>query len=388
MILAFPLVIISVKVLGPLIFLLLAIMGIYIAISEKLSPFSMEDIRLFSWITFGYFLVMLFSVVLSNEPTNSWIHLSRKSQFLMAPFVVLAFYKVDISIKTFLNSVKVGTIIIGLIVSVQYLLGYGGGRLSGMFNPNTFGDLAVLMTLFTIVGVKEESIKEFRWSLIALFFGVVAIVMSNSRGAILSFMIVLLLYAILMHKVLPHMRKRSWIAVAVGVTTFITISLGVGITDKRVEIVQTQIEQWKIGDNLTSSVGVRLEMYQSGIKAFLDSPLVGYGYRNSTAVASRYANQDAKEAIYRYTHLHNEYLTNMVSAGIIGLLSLLILLGVPLVSSIRVLHRDSIFPFALMGVLLVVGYATLGVTHGMLEWEYENSFYIYFLAYLMPKLWR
>ncbi|HIP62199.1 MAG TPA: O-antigen ligase family protein, partial [Sulfurovum sp.] len=334
----------------------------------------------------GYFLVMVLSVTLSNELNNDWIHLSRKILFMTAPFVAIALYQAHIPLKYMLVGIKVGTITIGTIVILQYLLGYGSTRLSGMFNPNTFGDLATLLTLFSIVNVKVESYKEFSFSLVALSFGVTAIVMANSLGATLSFGILLFMYALLMHVFMPHNRMRSWIAVLVGIIAFASIFSSIGMMQKRIDTAQIHAQQWKEGNDSRSSVGVRLEMYTLGLEAFKDSPWIGYGYYNANVVASRYANEDAREKIAGYSHLHNEFLTNMVSAGVIGLVALLLLFGVPLVVFIRAFEQESTFAYAMMGVLLVIGYAVLGMTHGMLEWEYENSFFLFFLAYTMVSI--
>ena len=386
LLLAFPIVIISIKVAGPLIYLLLSLLGIYVAMSRRVSPFQTKELSAFSWLTLTYFMVMALSIALSNEPTNSWMHLGRKLQFLLAPFVVLAIFSVDISMDRFVRYIKAGAIVIGLIVSLQYLYDSSGGRFAGMFNPNTFGDLATMLTLFSVIRVTEESREEFWLSLVALVSGTVAVVMSGSRGAELSFFVMLLIYALVMHWMAPRGRSRSWISAAVAIVTFVTIYLGTGTDNKRFSIIETQVAQWSSEDDSSSSVGVRLEMYRSGLRAFADSMIIGYGYRNSTAVASRYTDDQAKEHIASYTHLHNEYITNMVSAGILGLVSLLLLLGIPLLISIRSLGDENRFCYAMMGVILISGYATLGITHGMLEWEYENSFFLLFLAYLMPKL--
>lgn len=386
LVLAFPISIISIKILGPLIYVILAIIGIQISISKRVSPLSIKETKLFSWITLIYFIIMVLSVMMSSEPTNSWIHLARKLQFLIAPFVILAIYNADIKIDNLLKSIKIGVVLIGLIVSTQYIMEPNNPRLSGMFNANTFGDLASVMTIFTISGIKSENKKSFLLSLFALSCGTIAVVLSASRGSIISFMVMLFIYAILVHKVIPDKQKDSWIAVFVALMTFFVAYTGAGVANKRFSIIHAQVSQWDNGDNETSSVGVRLEMYKSGLKAFVDSPIIGYGYRNSTAVASRYADKKAKDAIKKYSHLHDEYINHMVNAGIVGLLSLLALLFVPLSLSLKSISNHNAFPYALMGITLVSGYATLGITHGMFQWEYENSFYLFFLAYIMSKI--
>jgi O-antigen ligase len=387
LILAFPIVIISVKILGPLIYVLLALIGIYRMIEKRVSPFSIPELKLFSWITFGYFLVMVFSVVLSSEPTNDWVHLSRKAQFLIAPLVGIALYYTNVSFKRLVLSVKIGTVTIGMIVLIQYIIGGYGVRLSGMFNPNTFGDIAVILTLFSIVCIEKETQREFALSLVATGLGSIAIAMSSSRASILTFFVMLCIYIFIIYKANMLQKKRSWIMIFVAILFFMGAVAATGVATQRISIVENEIKMWKSGSNSTGSVAVRLEMYRSGLRAFQNAPVVGYGYRNANLVASKYA---AKEAQYdianRYTHLHNEYITNMVSAGSIGLLALLILFMMPLRVFMKKLLVKSLSSLGLMGIILVFGYMLLGVVHGMFEWEYENSFYLFFLAFSIIHL--
>jgi O-antigen ligase len=145
------------------------------------------------------------------------------------------------------------------------------------------------------------------------------------------------------------------------------------------------MHQWERGENRTSSVAARLEMYRAGIKAFLDAPVIGYGYRNANEVASRYLTGEASRDIRYYSHLHNEYLTNAVNAGIVGLVMLLILFFLPLKKFLHKLRfeRNST---AIAGVFLVLGFMLNGILHASLQWEYQNSFFVFFLGVFLLQI--
>jgi len=383
LIITFPIFIISIKVLGPLIYVLLSIIGAYYALSKRVSPLRVDEVKLFSWLALIYFIIMVLSVMLSTEPTNEWRHLSRKAQFLIAPLVGLTLYYANIPFRDILKGIKIGVLVIGSIVISQYILGNDSPRLSGMFNPNSFADMAICLTMFSIVGVKNESRREYLFTVVVLLFGVAAVVMSNSRASILSFAVMLTIFGLLANS------RRSWLIVLLAILSFFLLSSSMGTVSSRFSTVKSQIEQWEKSEDMVNSVGVRLEMYRAGVKAFLDSPLIGYGYRNANPVASRYASESAKNDITdRYTHLHNEYITTMVSAGVFGLISLLMLFLIPLRLFIGALADREMNVQALLGIMLIVGYASLGITHGMLEWEYENSFFLIFLAYVMIEINR
>jgi len=86
------------------------------------------------------------------------------------------------------------------------------------------------------------------------------------------------------------------------------------------------------------------------------------------------------------THLHNEYITNLVSAGIVGLVALLSLLFIPMTIFYQKLKNEENYYYASMGLLLCVGYATFGFTHIAFGEEHVNSFYVFFMGLLLPKV--
>ena len=379
--------VISVKVLPPLIFLLLSFIGVYIAIKDRINPFKTKQIKVFSWITIIYFFIMVCSVALSNEPSNDWTHLSRKIQFLFAPFLAVVLYKYPIKLQSLIKSIKIGTIFASSIVLIQYILG-GLGRLSGMYNPNSFADMLSLLIIFSIIDIANENRKNYSLSLLALLFGAMAIILSGARGSILSFIILIVIFMLLMSQLASFARKRIFFTGLLALVVLFGFASYTRGIYARVDLAQKQISKWENGENRTNAVGIRLEMYKAGIIAFTHSPWIGYGYRNANIVASRYASKSTKKSMQHYTHLHNEIITNMVSAGAVGLMALMLMYLCPIFLAIEAIKQNYKTHYALMVIFLTVGYMLLGMTHGMLEWEYENSFFLYFLAIGMVELSR
>ncbi len=126
-------------------------------------------------------------------------------------------------------------------------------------------------------------------------------------------------------------------------------------------------------------------MWKAGLTAAKESPWVGYGYRNANKVASEYAPSN-KRTIRNKTHLHNEYITHLVSAGILGLLALLTLLFAPIIIFYQKLKDEENYYYASAGILLCVAYATCGFTHIAFGEEHVNAFYILFMSFLLPKV--
>ena len=147
----------------------------------------------------------------------------------------------------------------------------------------------------------------------------------------------------------------------------------------------TEVQDWNSGKEIWSSNGNRMKMWKSGLSAAKGSPWFGYGYRNENKTAAVYVSKN-KDWVSVATHLHNQYITNLVSAGVIGLLSLLTLLFAPIVVFYRKLKDKGTYYYSAMGILLCVGYITFGFTHIAFGEEHINAFYVLFMGFLLPKV--
>ena len=387
LLLLFPILINSVKIFGNLILLILVVLGAYIAITERKNPFQVKELKVFSWLTVSYFGVMLFSGLVADGFNYEFHHLGRKLHFLLAPLIALAIFQVDLPLKKLLLSIKLGLIVIGIITLAQRYFPFGEGQVSGMINSNIFGDIAVAMLFLSIIQVFIEAPKEKVFTFIAAMFGITAIVLSNSRGSWLSLLILSIVYIGLIYKPFLQNNNKGKLFLMLLFSVLIGFIATQANVNKRIALADTEIQSWQSGENHNDSVGLRLQMWKAGLQAATQSPWFGYGYRNANKVASEYAPSN-KGTIGRKTHLHNEYLTTMVSAGVIGLLALLALLFAPMVIFYRKLKDKKTYYYASMGILLCAGYATFGFTHIAFGEEHINAFYVFFMSFLFLNIGR
>ena len=221
----FPILINSVKVGGDIVLFILAVMGIFIAISKKLSPFNIKEIKVFSYLTAGYFIALCLAVLFSGTPTEQAHLLSRDLYFLFAPFIALALYKAEINVNYLLAGVKVGLIVLGLISFGQ--LESGHTRASGVMNADVFANLAVSMFFVVLVFFKQESFKYKIFTLVSLLSGLFVIVASGTRGAWLSFLLLLAVYLYFLYKQKALSSARSKIIavlIIVGVLSVVSLN--------------------------------------------------------------------------------------------------------------------------------------------------------------------
>lgn len=379
----FPIVINSVKVAGDIVLFILAMMGIFIAISQKLSPFIIKEIKVFSYLTISYFIAVCLSVLFSGKVTELAHYIPRDFYFLFAPFIALAFYKAEINVNYLLAGVKVGLIVLGIIIINQWSPGIY--RPSGVMQPVVFANLAVSMFFVVFVFFQHESFKNKIFTLLSLLSGFTVIAASGTRGAWLSLLLLLGVYLYFLYKQKTKSSKILKIiavliiASALSVESLNQSGLNQSVSS-RVLLAYSETSNWLSGDKTSNTVGLRLEMYKVAIDNIKDVPFFGHGYRTSNSVLFKNASTSMEEDAIGFNHLHNAYLTNYFNGGVVLLSALLLLLFVPLRIFIKANSQNRKKPVFIAGALLTVGYASYGMVNILLGDIFMNAFYVFFLA--------
>jgi len=379
----FPIVINSLQVAGDIVLVILAMMGIYVAISQKLSPFVIKEIKVFSYLTFGYFIAVCLSVLFSGQALDLAHFIPRDLHFFFAPFIALAIFKAEINIKYLIMGVKVALLMLGIIILYQLL--DGNERPSGVMNPAVFGNLAVSLFFVTLVFFQQESLKQRILSFLSLLSGLLIIIASGTRGAWLSFFLLLGVYFYFFLKQNIKLKVISKIMILLVITGVLCIGLFNQHVKERVYSAFTETSNWINNDKdaSLSSSGLRLEMYSLAIEKIDEVPFFGHGYRTSNVVVFENSVTQSGRLSYTYNHLHNAYLTQYFNGGFVLLGALLLLLFVPLRLFMKGNIQNHENPVYISGVMLTVGYASYGMVNILFGDTYMNGFYTFFLAIFM-----
>ena len=374
----FPIVISSLQVAGDIVLFILAMMGLFIAISQRLSPFIIKEIKVFSYLSIFYFIAVCLSVLFSGQPTELAHYIPRDFYFLFAPFIALSLYRAKININYLIAGAKVSLLVLGGII-----IYFGGGRNTGVINPGVFGNLAVLLFFIVLAFSQHESFKRQIFTLISLLFGFIAIIGSGTRGAWLSCLLLVGIYLYFIFKQKTKLILRSKIILLFIIfITFSAVSLNEPLQN-RVQNGYTQISSWIDGNQSSNNVSLRLNMYKKAIDNIKDVPFFGYGLRTSNI--NLFKNDSSRMGLKsaRYNHLHNAYLTNYYNGGIVLLGALLLILFVPMIIFLKANSQNRTNPVFIAGALLTVGYASIGMINILLGDTYMNGFYTFFLAIFM-----
>ena len=382
----FPIVIISLQVVGDIILFILAMMGIFVAISKKISPFSIKEIKVFSYLTFGYFIAVCLSVIFSGQLAELAHYIPRDFYFFFAPFIALTLFKAEININYLIVGAKISLLVLGMIVILQLLSGVTlAERPSGIMNAGVFGNLSVSLFFIVLVFFLHELFIYKIFTLLSLSSGLFIIIASGTRGAWLSFLLLLATYLFFLYKQKTIFNIKSKIITVIIIACIVSIgSLNQKIYD-RTSLVYSEMSSWISGDRpeVPTSVGLRLEMYKKAIDNIEDVPFFGHGYRTSNIALFQNDMSSAGRLLVGFNHLHNSYLTNYYNGGIPLLGALLLLLFVPLRLFLKANSQNREDPLFISGALLTLGYASHGMVNILLGDTYMNGFYIFFLAIFM-----
>ncbi len=368
------------RTVGDIILFVLAIIGIYFAIKDRINPLKEERLKIIFFITFGYYLINFIVFILNG--TYIAKYLQTDLYFLLAVFIAISITRAKINLNLVFLGIKIALIIlgIGLIFSFQF---------SNIY-ISIFAPITALMMFCSILNIDKEDLLEKIIGLAAFAFGLYMIVDSGVR---LSWLVFVVLSFIVFNFILRKNISIIFSLITVLLVFIVFINEG-NIVKNRVVAMYDNIIQWSQDENRTSSVGLRLEMYESGIHAFKEKPFFGHGYLRATKEASGYSDDSIRlrwnnvwttqsKIINNFVQLHSEYITTIVEKGMFGLTSLLLILFIPFFVFVSNYDRSDIYTRT--GIVVSVSFilfSTFNVSFGDTTMK---ACYIFFLCILLPR---
>ena len=287
----------------------------------------------FKWVAISlilFFAVMLLSVLVDGGRLSE---LDRPSRALMAAAMLplLAVYSVNIAVL--LSAYAVGAFIaLGVAGHDKFVLGYE--RAFGDMMPIQCGNIAMAMGLFCLCGVFWAQQKK-KWAFSCLmmlgsFSGMAASFLSGSRGGWVLLPVVILTILMMFKERLGKKGFFSFIAIMLLCGGLVAQPQS-GV-EARVELAQSDINQYLDKTNLNTSLGIRFQLWRSAWLSFIEKPLFGWGNHGLQQYKSeQLKNGDITPFIYEFkSHAHNQFLDEMAKRGVIGLSALLAIFMVPI----------------------------------------------------------
>ncbi|ALS96091.1 polymerase [Xanthomonas oryzae] len=328
------------------------------------------SLRAVGWLTVAVIAISLLSIALFEHGLRD---VGNRSRFLVLPWAALWAYALQPRQIWLWRGALVGVFAAMLIALLQVM--NGADRAEGFTNAIVFADIALMLLVVAVFCRPDGNV---RWLLGAAIATVVVIVLSGSRGVLLSLLATLgvLIWG------------APWRSARVRLLTFIggpVLAVGVALsvpalTDQmRLGELQSDLQRYEVGDT-DSSAGARIERLHVAWDTLKTHPLTGVGVGRFDDAMHDLPACAADPSLFRcqLRHAHNDLAEWGATQGVPGLLLLIAVYGVPLWVFARLHRRSGQQQFrgpAAAGVMLVISYALCGLTQSMFAHQVAASFY-------------
>ena len=271
------------------------------------------------------------------------------------------------------------SIIGGACLNGLHTLHYGS---RGTVNPILFGDISVLLAFASLMSWNHFKGNAFTQMLpIAGFIlGLLASFNSLARGSWIAIppLTILVMYYIYIH--LDNKKKLIIPLVAISIALTGTALIGWDKIESRVGSAVKEAQVYFAGENYKTSIGYRLETYKGALLVLKENPIYGVGVGHR---AEAFANLEAR-GLLRDVHIiknaHNQIFEDGIDKGLLGIVSYLALMVFLLIYFYKQLLTH---PTAIVGLMVIVGFATFGLTNITFTHGTFNTFFVAVIALLL-----
>lgn len=318
--------------------------------------------------------------VLSNGLLGWWHdnHLGFYEMFL--PFLLLPgmgwlIIKHRLHSNGWLVSVAIAAFL-GLILAIYQVFVLNVGRAFGeVGNPITFGNTAAVLAAVSLIAAATYPLKKHQTWMKWVFYagglsGLLASLLSGSKGGWLSLLTILLTVAYLIAERWSTVKKRLFASICVGVLFLVAFMMPSHVVkDRLVSGWNGGIHWIKTGEVTEGSVSIRFEMWTLSWEIFTEKIWAGHG---SNGVRERWQSLISEgkydPQLKEIFTSDNELLGSLVSGGAIGTAGLLLVyVGIWAGFWRWRKHADSqVRSYALMGLILIPLYLEFGLSVAVL----------------------
>ena len=323
---------------------------------------SRDSIVGLSLVVFG--LVWIASVLWHGDSSRE---MDRGSRFIFAAVIAAGLLRLPPRVAFYQWGLALGGIAVGFWAVWQS--GQGASRVGGYTNTIQFGNLALMIGVICFATYSLSAPTKARTLKLGLLVaGVLALLgslLSGSRGGWVALPFFALLFG-WFYLSQPSRSKHVLMVAGFGLVMAVIVAVIAGpAVHDRVDRAVSEFHDYREGERVATSVGLRLLMWGAASDLILEAPLTGWGeagYKERVGVLVEQGVHP--EVIENYGHPHNEFLNIWAKKGVFGVLSLLLLYGAPLALFGRSIgHHDRVIAsLGLSGALLVTGFVVFGLT--------------------------
>lgn len=234
----------------------------------------------------------------------------------------------------------------------KYILGYQ--RAGQEINALQFGAIAIAISSVALAftaALTQHPLRH-RFYLILLVTiatsGLMAGIISQSRGSIIAIPISLILISLLYFPRLNLNKTKTTIAIGICLILSSALIYNSSVMKRFQNSIDNAVS-FSQGSRTNTSSGIRLGLWKVSLEAGLTAPVIGMGqqdfvdYKNKQVKLGHYGRE-----LKKFDNSHNTYVNAFARRGLIGLSAVILFLGFPIYFGIQAWRREpqSVAPYA------------------------------------------
>lgn len=258
----------------------------------------------------------------------------------------------------------------------------------GAGNSAQFGQAGLILAFLSLLCFSRETPVWRTWSIIGFACGLGSVVVSGSRASALAACVLTVALGVF------WVSQREWAVLRRAGAACLLLLLVAAATfpmwkdsspAQRFRNLANRLDQVDDRELAIESVDQRVIQIRASWKALWRRPWLGYGMQHKMKAISK-LEPAHYASVFHHTHIHFLYLDYAVGNGVIGFVSLMLLLAIPMGGCL--LPGDPLRAERLYGgAVLSLGFATLGLAGASLGMDIGNTIFACFGTMLaMPAV--
>lgn len=307
------------------------------------------------------------------------------ARFLMSPPTVLY-----VLLKRWL---ALGMTLLFAVALWQFVAGGPHGYRISAFSGNSIpaGTVAVFFAIVLLSGVSSLSGRIDRIYALTAFSGVLTALMTQSVSVILAILFVsakMISYYFDNHHEKSR-RKYSYKEIIKIITVAALIALPIGVPGAmRIKDYISALSSPEGQIEGSFILGERWQMWGAAIDAISEKPLIGYGLQNRASAIVPFLPEGELKADFRYSTLHNAFLTAGVAAGLPGVLATLLVLLAPVFCVRTAQNRQANGTARLLADSFTLTFLSLSIAGIVFFHDIQDAIYVLSITLVGYLLWR
>lgn len=300
-----------------------------------------------------FIVTLLIALPFSINITNSFFASSSRMTGVFQYLHYFSFFLILVSVfkswkewKTFFFTSNIAALTAAVFGFMQ-MNGLAEKRMSSvMGNPIFFGVFALIGVFVAIILLLKENNTRLK-----IFFGfsivvnLTALLLSASRGPLLGLAVALFVGFLM--SAITFLKGRTRFGIIFATLAIFSVMVGSFILLRSAPVKDAIKDQlpFVVSRMVYSDLGNdRFEVWDIGIKGFLDRPVFGWGLENFVIPGNLYidrANIHTSLMDTWYDKVHNQFIEMLVVTGIVGFLGYIYLWGTALWLSVKMIFNET-----------------------------------------------